>query len=479
MMPNSFQLSDLLEIENSPEVLTFRCRETQILVWPLVRLYFFRLIISDLMYHENPLIGIKSNYSKGKAIKSLSRGFFSSGLRSSVQQTDILIRATGAGCIKIDGTYFNKLSDHFASENPTNTAVLEDFFEWQWPEPRVFNRIIYNTPYRVFDRLKATWYRTSADFDLALSLIKWLRQRSQLLLGWDLTPKQYSWLLQQLLHSISGAKFWHRRYLQLLKAMNVKILIVEEASYGGWLACLIKAAKDIGIPTAEYQHGLISSGHDAYNFSPLLCNSTEFRLYLPDYFLSYGSWWSMQINLPSAKYTIGNPHRSTVIDTMNAHTGSRRTVLILGEGRETTQYLHFARELQRGISSEYRVVFRPHPQERFKFESTGVYANFSDVPIDAESDIYDSIRQANTVIAELSTGLFEACGIVRQILVWETSKSKFGLPNHPFISFQTLEQAQDILLHNQPRESDSIDSEDIWASNWKANYASFLKEVGL
>ena len=43
-------LRDLLAVEDDPRFLGFKCDETGLLLWPLIRLPFLRLILSDLLY---------------------------------------------------------------------------------------------------------------------------------------------------------------------------------------------------------------------------------------------------------------------------------------------------------------------------------------------------------------------------------------------------------------------------------------------
>ena len=95
--------------------------------------------------------------------------------------------------------------------------------------------------------------------------------------------------------------------------------------------------------------------------------------------------------------------------------------------------------------------------------------------IDSNPDLYYSLRTAHTVVSEVSTGLFEAVGIVDRIFIWDTQKSRFGYPMHPFEKFDSVETLIEKLtdkaygIHNE-----SLKSEDIWSENWKSNYENFL-----
>jgi hypothetical protein len=390
-----------------------------------------------------------------------------------------MIRATGAGVISCDGVFFNKLSDHFALQSPTSTAVLEDFFNWHWPEPRINNNVIYNSPARAFDYASSKIANCLGAPKESSKITKWFVLRARVALDWHPKPAQIQQLGRIADIAVRSASQWYRRYRRLLEAKKVRLLIAEEAAYGGWLACLVKAAKDLHIPVAEYQHGIVSSGHDAYNLSQLLVDSDEFRKYLPDYFLSYGDWWNQQFNLPCHKRSIGNPHRSQMGFPTLPDLTEKRNILILGEGRETQTHLSFAELLQSLVAVDFRVVFRPHPQERHKFEPGGEIDNSKGVPIDLNPDIYSSFAHAHTIVAELSTGLFEAVGLVPQILVWETEKSKFGLPNHPFQSVSDAQDAAVAVLRGVEAGEQEASADAIWRPNWQENFQLFLIETGV
>ena len=99
-------------------------------------------------------------------------------------------------------------------------------------------------------------------------------------------------------------------YFRIFQRTKAKIFIRECACYGADSSVANVVARELGIVTAEYQHGSISSGHDAYNFSETLCSSEEYKKTLPQYFLGYGKWWNEQINAPMIKLNIGNPDRT-------------------------------------------------------------------------------------------------------------------------------------------------------------------------
>lgn len=260
--------------------------------------------------------------------------------------------------------------------------------------------------------------------------------------------------------------------------MGARLLINEEACYGGAdNATAILAAKHLDMATAEYQHGAVSAGHDAYNFAQAISASQAYRQTLPEYFLAYGSWWGQQINAPTKKLVVGNPNRIETLIGVPAKIGKPEQILVLGDGLDTPLYLTLCESLIAALGGTYQVVFRPHPFERAKIFSDHRSGFVGKVAIDFHSDIYTSFREAGVVISEVSTGLFEAIGLVARIFIWDTPKARFGYPAHPFQRFSDADElARRIRDEGEGRVSGQ-DIQSIWAPNWQRNYLEFIDEV--
>jgi hypothetical protein len=87
-------------------------------------------------------------------------------------------------------------------------------------------------------------------------------------------------------------------------------------------------------------------------------------------------------------------------------------------------------------------------------------------------DIYQSLAGTDVLVAEVSTGLFEAVGLVERIFVWDTSKSRFSLPVHPFESIESADQLAETLMGSSAPLG--INVSDIWASDWRSRFIKFI-----
>jgi hypothetical protein len=472
------ELKHILALEDDSEILSFTTPKHCIPVWLLVRLYYIRLIISDLLYTEAPLVSTADKPLTRKAAVSILKAAKHNFWHAPSKPTPILIRSTGAGLILRDGLLFNKLSEYFYALRPQESIVLEDLFDWNFPQSRSNNRVIYNTSWRVSDHAKAK-IKTRFVRRTESQLFAWLNTRSEKILNWQLKPDQAAWFRKFIEHAITAADIWYDRYQAMLIERGVKVLIAEEAAYGGWLGSLVAAAKDLSIPVAEYQHGMLASGHEVYNPAPSLTEHSNFRRCMPDFFLVYGGWWGSDIKIPTKKVVIGNPHRTSIVDKRMRTEQKDDWILLLGDGRETHRHLQIAQDLQMLLNNRYEIVFRPHPQERDRVKNSADEYGIYKIRIDTNSDIYDSFSNSYAVLSELSTGLFEGIGIVKKIFVWETPKSKFVMPDHPFATFRSASEAAKLILSELNSKENEKLRDTIWAPDWQANYQDFLKSIGL
>jgi hypothetical protein len=468
-------LKYVLAVEDNPDILKFTTPKHRIPIWILVRVHYLRLITSDLLYSEAPLVRTTGTPLTVKAVTSTFKSAKHNFCNASNKSSSILIRSTGAGLIARDGVMFNKLSEYFYGLRPHDSLVLEDLFDWNFPHPRSNDNVVYNTSWRISDYAKAkiaTRFIRGAES----RFFDWLNTRSKETIDWQLKPYQAAWFIE---YSITAGDIWYDRYRAMLLQRSVKLLIAEEAAYGGWLGSLVAAAKDLNIPVAEYQHGMLAAGHEVYNPAPAIAQHSSFRRHMPDFFLAYGSWWGSNMQIPTTTVVVGNPHRTSIVDKRISAGQKDDWVLLLGDGRETHTHLQMAQNLQKLLKNRYEVVFRAHPQERDKIKNSATQYSAYNVRIDNNSDIYDSFSTSYAVISELSTGLFESIGIVKKALVWETPKSKFAMPQHPFASFTSVVEAAQLILSDL-NTSENVKLRDaIWAPNWHANYQEFLKSLGL
>lgn len=467
-------LQDILEIENDEEILSFKCPETGCLLWPLIRNLFIRFIKSDLHY-DTPLISEKRPARPLKAYTTLFKVCAHNLIKGRKIKGPVLISSTGSHVMK-DGRYFNRLSDHFAIAARDQTMTMESLFtDWHWPFPRHNDKVFFDSPILAFSSLYGKFAVKEKHEIVTEALVGFVSRRATELLSWSLSEQRRRFLTATLAKRVASLPVRKRMYAKVFQRTGARILIKEEGCYGG-SSIVNSIARECGIVTAEYQHGSVSAGHDAYNFAEALRSSEEYKKTLPQYFLGYGRWWNDQISAPVIKLDIGNPDRTESLKSAARPQCEKKDVIVLGDGIETEKYLSLCTILAKGVDAKYRVVFRPHPMERER--TLRLYdGKAGGVAIEWEKGICEAFEVAEIVVSEVSTGLFEAVGLANRIFMWDTPKAKFGYPSHPFATFS---DADDLVAKIQDGESGRVDSslaEELWAPNWKENYLNFLESV--
>lgn len=465
-------LEKILAVENDPVFLDFKCIESGYLLWPLIRQEFIQFIISDLVYKSAPLISLNRNINYRKALISVIKAQYHNA-RVSNNKNDLLLMASGAGLFLRNGQWFNRLSDYFAMANSQETLVMEDLFDWNWPEPRENKRVVYSTPHQIYFALMGRLSIRQSHVRQARDIVTHFKNRAIEILNWNLSPSDTSHFESRMARKIAEVPLRKHLYESFLKQTSSKLVIKEEGCYGH-SSIFNRVAREMGVVVAEYQHGTVNAGHDAYNVAPELRADTEYKNTFPQCFLSYGQWWHQYIHLPIDKIPIGNPHRTSQLSRLNLRS-NKTDILVLGDGVETQMYLNLAIFLSENLN-EWRVVFRPHPLEREKLKNLISMNKLGRVLVDVDLDIYSAFCNAHVVVNEVSTGLFEAVGLADRVLIWDTPKSKFYYPNHPFTSFV---DKHDLLQKIKDGSSGRLDIESansLWADDWLGNYNYFLKQ---
>ena len=468
-------LQDLLEIENDGFFAGCVCPSTGIPVWPTIRNQFFRMIISDWFYTSQQLVDTAQKPPVYRIAKVAARAAVHN-FTHPPRRSFLLFYASGAGLLDNNGYSRNRYTHGFSQLLGYDSWSIEGLFDDKWPLPREGGRISFSLPGLASTALYSRIGVAGVARRIAHEMVERATHRSDSLFGWQPGHARKDWLKISCERQLTGYPLKKKWLMRWLGRVEPRLLLIEEGCYGH-AAVLNAAARECGVPVAEYQHGIVTSGHDAYNVASALERSEPYRHALPDYFLGYGAWWNRQFNAPTKKVVIGYPHRATLLDRKKTIKKEAGMILVLGEGIETSSYLDFCRKLGNLLSSDFKVVFRPHPLERSRCISSipGVGKGFS---IDQEPDIYSSLSRADVVVAELSTGLFEAVGLARRIIVWDTAKSRFGLPIHPFARFDTLtDLARMIEEDGGAGIVSGNESEEIWASDWQGRFHGFIDSV--
>jgi hypothetical protein len=472
-------LAELLAIEDDKRLCEIRCKVTNIPLWSLIRISYLRMVLADILYDSKDFSPIASRHDylghAKKYLASIRRNDLIG--RGNGAKPSILIHTTGLGNYLDNGLIKDRLVGYFYETHRNNTQILQDDSVFDLRGNFYADGLDFSIHRSVHLKILSRLVVRDVHRNTARDLINLVTENSRKLLGFNLSADLIDRVLMVFSRQIAVLPFAVDYYSNWLARQRYKLFIKEEACYGGNSVPIVYSGKMNSILVAEFQHGMISKGHDAYNISNTLINCAAYKRTLPDVLLTYGDWWASQTNLPIEKVAIGNPHYSERVRNFSIKKESRERILILGDGMDTDLYLNLANSIQEIVRRDgVSVAFRPHPLERSKIKSKMLPKH---VELDQNQDIYSSFMSAGIVISEISTGLFEAFGLVGEVFLWETQKSRFAFPDLPFQSFSTVAEFEVLFARRRDNIAacNNLSREKLWASNWRDNYTQFINRA--
>lgn len=463
----SIDIKLIFEIENDENLLSFRT-EDRIPIYLMGKYYLLRDVIMCKAL-ELSTSGNDRRVNK-QAFRFVGKALCHNMLHKSDLRGKDIIFYTVCRPTVVDGKYFNRYTDYYTNLLKEHTGTIEQTaMDWTWPFPRN-NPVIFDGIEVIKERITGK-NKSKKDLMAVHDFIEYFNERLEMISGLCLSDDECRIASERIALLISSIRD-RAKWLDRILPHNTKILISTGGSYPHYYP-INKMLRERGILSADLQHGFITSTNLMYNYAPALANSEVVKEGSSDYFLTYGDWWNTQINGPSKKVSIGNPYRDGCVNRIDSLKKGNR-ILLIGCEINTEQYIRLALELSK-ILPEYEVVFRPHPGE-VKNTLRLMEEKNIDIQLDTIKELYESLDKTSVVVSEVSTVLFEAIGIVDDIIVLNTAYSQSYLPEHPF---SLCNNAQDILKVIRNPQKNDYGKETFWAADWEHNYQKFLSDIGI
>lgn len=459
----SVELQQLLKIENNKKLWEIKCPVTDLPIWPLIRIVYLREIISQKIYNSSfSTISAKKSSIFNELYLYIKALNWNSKIIKEIGEIDVLFITNSVADININGSYKNRLTDEFSIYAKNSLTLLEQH-KRKHPFPRLNSKILLRLPYQIKVIILSA-IQNKLENNEANIIANLFFDEANKNINWNPNNLQKNKLIKFAKRKIRQLPKELELYRKLLKKIKPKKIIGLGLGYGPMMPLLV-ASRELNIKTAEFQHGVISSGHDAYNFGNDCLKYQELKMMLPDDILLYGSWWESQFNMPINKIIIGNPERIEIEKKITNNIKKR--ILILGDGLDTFKYINLYYQISSLIESA-EILFRPHPLERDTIKKLNLY---NKINIDSSGSIYEAFNNCDIIISEISTGLFDAIDFVPKILVWKTPKTTFNNIKYPFQEFTTIEEFYEIYSSH----SVGLISEDIKNKIWNKNCVNNFK----
>ena len=460
------KFDDILEVlEADGKILDFKFSQSQIPMYLVVRFMLIQSLINKEFNLSNP--HVKAN---SKSIKEIFRYIYHT-LKSNLffaPKKDIYIFSSGIVNKLENDKYTNRLYDGFYQLLKDKTQIIESSVKLGYLLPKK-EKIYFRDLIDIMIALCSKIIKLKKDDIYEINgFIEYLKNKN-LFDKDDLIFYDIKKLLIKLRKKMNISFF---AYKQFLKIKKPKLIIVEDAHYFGYLSILVEAKK-LGIKTAEYQHGYIGHAHPAYNYHKHIFN--DIKDYLPEFFLTHGSYWSEVVRTPSQKVSIGLADLSNKIDKIKITKKTFNKILFISGGtvfEELNQLIE--RSLKPLKDLGYEILLRPHPSEVPDIKIR--YSNLINqgVKIDT-SNLYNVLQEVDIVVGmEVSTVLYEAVCFTNKVYMINTKYTMFYEVASPFIAFNNVDELISLIVQNT---SIKYAYQYFWEECVEKNYEMFIKNL--
>lgn len=189
-------------------------------------------------------------------------------------------------------------------------------------------------------------------------------------------------------------------YEALIRRIEPEIVIMGIASSGK--ETFIEVCKDNQVPVVELQHGVMSEYKLAWSFPEERKKRT-----FPDYFFTFGSYWSSRVELPIPDqniYDLGFPDHERRIRNCRNIENRENQILFISQPEIGQDLVELAIELKE--ITEYKVVYKLHPAEIEDWSDRYPQLEKSEVNV-ASKELYKLFSESSAQVGVYSTALFE------------------------------------------------------------------------
>ena len=468
-----------LAFENEGHVLTFRYRYHNMLIWPFIRNVVWNAIYKSIYGDNAGLVdSTVQNMTKGRIFSYKWDQFFkvSKNPLFSHKQTDILYLYHVLGNVKDEnGFYYNRIYDDFVALHDS-TAIIES---------APLFRHFYPKKYKTFEadsiEILCAFHEKIAilnrkDRETIDRFIAYLDSE----LPFEIHDPWRRIIRVELERYAKNMKLIYSYYRKVFMNHSPKLVFVAQACDGSHMACKIKVLRDLGIPSAEIQHGLISDSHFAYNYSQAIYDSAEYLEYMPDFFLTFGHFWERLIRLPVKTVVLGNAnfnrnfereYSEKTVEGSKKISSKERNILILPS--DTESYVELIEYIRENMPDK-RLFVKVHPTKKQQYE---MLKKLEDdyVGVYIKENINYFFGQTEIVIGDNSTALYEAAALGKQVIIWNTERSG---SIHRAVGrwFNGKEELVELLKTEWKDIEPEIRPEDIFARDSKERYTEFISK---
>lgn len=457
-------LDDFLEFEKEHDLLKYKFSKSGYCMWPYIR----HQIVSYLLYGNNSSIKFEDTTlpeekQKIKKIMSLvvdyARTLALSKKQGTIKTKKALFLSCDSSDINSEYGWYNRTLDFFAECFPNDSQMLILSTNTLCTPRRFKNYFIdvrLHTNIKIIERFNHINSKDISQVDSLLSEVE-----NQFPCIGSYLEDRIKKLLMRKCRSID----YEIKYLsKLVDRIKPKVAVIEDGCYGYDKAVYIKILKNKGIKVFEAQHGLIGLNHPAYNF--IFDRKSEYVDYLPDVFMSYGKYWESVSRLPIRVIPIGAPnfYSNSVEDK------EKKGRILIALTDYSSYWIRFVKDYLKDKKAA-DIVIKAHPLSTYLLDDFCEFKDVNGIELCAQGNIYDFISEAEFILSDMSTVIFEAYCKKKKVFVYDCEQSNEFIPKEIGFRIKSYKEFKDIvnkLENNSYSFDDNVDY--YFDSNWRENY---------
>ncbi|MBD3408377.1 MAG: hypothetical protein GF411_19800 [Candidatus Lokiarchaeota archaeon] len=383
---------------------------------------------------------------------------------------DVLICGSQRRFLHEDGKWWDIYTDYILDKIEHSTISIERSWQLGHRKPSKTKNLYYfdimETLIFIANRLKLFQVNLqSHEMKSLLNISREIKKRFNI----------YIDVMQYATTVLSRRKIKLAFYRVLLKRINPKLVLLV-VSYER--EDLIEACKELGIPTVELQHGVISPHHPGYSFPP----STKQIETFPDYILLFGDYWKTRSSFPISSnrlVPVGYPHMENMLIRCKRLNKRKQVVFIsqpmLGDG-----LVKFAVQLSQIDDFDYDIIFKLHPKEIANWKEKYPLLVDTDIIVadSLEQILYDLFAQSVAQIGVSSTALYEGMAFNLETFIIDIPSSSYfhDLIEEGLVHLVSRpEQIRDILINKST--TDEIETSKIFLSSSTERILEFINRM--
>jgi len=474
-MKDQTGIDRLIEFESACSEILMAFKVDGMHLWPAIRTKFMMEIRQKIEGKQQAHAGNLTNWLSNISIRKIGKFFEKKYIpHFNVPKVDaVFLTAAIRRNKQRNGLFFDASYDYFGQDNGFRSLFLEEPFQVKHFPPEFSSEIRYLDIMKVQTRLQGLLHKRKFQ-EQTQGLIEALTSQAEKYFpSFHDIPRMLSGYPMYLVRSFYYAESLNKIILQT----GARMVSLHCCGYGGFRSFLAKKLKDRGIAVVEFQHGAVGEEHPAYNYSS---RCPFYREYLPDFFLTYGEYWSNKSGgYPPKKVIIGNPTLEEERLKFQIQGNLRnKKILIVSQGTMTDDFVGLAKKLRTLLPEDYSITFRLHPGEvPFRKDRCEVIESIPGIAIQDKGDIYSSLSDHEIIVGAYSTTIFEALPFRKRIFVLDCNISRRFIPSEIGQWFNGAEDLGDMILSG--KEQKRVNCEYYWAENWKKCFQRFLINIQL